>query len=514
MDGSQHIVRNTGFLYFRMIVMMFITFFTSRILLKSLGIDDYGLFSVIVGIVGLLASLRGAFSSSIQRFLNYEMGLNGHLNLQKIYSMGINIHVLISLVFLIITESAGLWFLNDKLVIPKDRLFAANWIFQFAIASSIVTIMTIPQDAVIIANQKMKIYAYITLLEVVLKFGTVFLLPYFTIDSLILYSFFILAVSFIIRWVTYLYCIRHFPECKYLFIWDKQLFRKLGTFAGWNFLGTTSYSLTTEGLNIILNLFGGPVANAARGIAHQIRIALGLFNANIQIASAPHLTELYAKKQYAQFEKLFCIISKFSFLIMSIICLPIFFYSKFLLSIWLYEVPDYTVIFTKLTIIFLMIRTFHYPIDVIIKAVGNIKLYQIIESIVLLLPLPVAYLLLSQGLDLYVAYVVVVIFELINLLSILLLTRKIVKINLLDYFKKVMLPVIAVLMTNITIIICVRHYFNVVDIMSNFLLIIVIGLITCLVTWILGTNQKEKDFIKIMMAKILNKVGIRKYANC
>lgn len=514
MHGSRHIIKNTGFLYVRMVVMMFITFFTSRMLLKYLGIDDYGVFSVIVGVVGMLASLRGAFSSSIQRFLNYEIGVNGQQHLQKIYSMGIHIHLLISVVFLLITETAGLWALNELLVIPADRLAAANWIFQFAIASSIVTIMTIPQDAVIIAHQKMKIYAYITLLEGVLKFATVFLLPYFPVDSLILYAFFILVVSFIIRFITYLYCIKTFAECRYLFIWDKKLFKQLGTFAGWNFLGTSSYSLTTEGLNIILNLFGGPVANAARGIAHQIRIALGLFNMNIQIASAPHLTELYAKKQLGQFEKLFYAISKLSFLILGIICLPIFFYTKFLLGIWLYEVPSYTVGFTQLTLVFLLIRTFHYPIDIIIKAVGNIKSYQIIESVTLLLPLPFAYGLLYFGFKLSIAYVVVILFELINLVLILKVAARMAGIDLSKYTRSVIRPVCTVLFVNTGIALFISMYFNPDSTALNFLAMLVIVVLAGGFTWIGGLDQQERLFARNCMIKVLNKLGLIKYANC
>lgn len=514
MNGRRQIVRNTGFLYLRMVVMMFITFFTSRILLKSLGIDDFGLFSVIVGVVGMLASLRGSFSSSIQRFLNYEMGLSRALNLQKIYSMGINIHLLISVVFLLITESAGLWFLNYKLVIPPDRLFAANWIFQFAIASSIVTIMTIPQDAVIIANQKMEIYAYITLLEAVLKFGTVFLLPYFQMDSLILYAFFILAVSFIIRWITYLYCVRTFAECKYLFIWDKLLFKKLGSFAGWNFLGNSSYSMTTEGLNIILNLFGGPVANAARGIAHQIRIALGLFNMNIQIASAPHLTELYAQKQLKRFEQLFCTISKFSFLMMGLICLPVILYAKILLGLWLYEVPPYTVAFTQLTLVFILIRTFHYPVDVILKAVGDIKWYQITESITLLLPLPFAYGLLYYGFALYTAYIAVIAFELLNLIIILQIARRVAGIHLSDYFKFVMAPSLIVLIINAAIALTIKKYFNAGSVIMFFLAISTMTLAGCAVSWILGFNGGERRHVKKIIRKTLCRLGFMRYCQC
>jgi O-antigen/teichoic acid export membrane protein len=507
MGGSRKIVKNTGFLYLRMGVMIGITFFTSRILLKTLGINDFGLFSVIVGIVGMLASLRGSFSSSIQRFLNYEMGMEAKDNLRRIYSMGVNIHILISLVFIVITETLGLWFLNYRLVIPPERLSAANWIFQFAIASSVVTIMTIPQDAVIIANQKMKIYAYITILEAALKLGTVLLLPYFGMDRLILYSFFILAVSFLIRLVTSVYFIRTFDICKYRFFWDKTLFKQLGTFAGWNFLGTSAYSLTTEGLNIILNLFGGPVANAARGVSHQIRIALGLFNMNIQLASSPHLTELYAKKELKRFEALFCSISKLAFFIMALLCLPILFYTKFLLGVWLYEVPDYTVVFTQLTLVFVMIRTFHYPIDMIIKAAGDIKHYQILECFTLLIPLPVSYFLLKYGYPLYTAFIVVAFFELINLVLILRIAGRIAKIDLGQYLKTVMLPVIFVLGVNIGVGYLVSRSYGPGSIIYNILAILCISIISCLVTWMGGLNIKEKHFARNFIQKALTRVG-------
>jgi len=508
MGGSRKIVKNTGFLYLRMVVMMGITLFTSRVLLKTLGVNDYGLFSVIVGIVGMLASLRGSFSSSIQRFLNYEMGLDAKDNLRRIYSMGVNIHIIISLVFMLITETAGLWFLNFRLVIPPERLSAANWIFQFAIASSVITIMTIPQDAVIIANQKMRIYAYITILEAALKLGTVLILPYFTMDNLILYAFFILVVSFIIRFVTSVYCIRTFDICKYRFFWDKTLFKQLGTFAGWNFLGSSAYSLTTEGLNVILNLFGGPVANAARGISHQIRIALGLFNMNIQLASSPHLTELYAKKELKRLEALFCSISKLAFFIMSLLCLPIFFYTKFILGIWLYEVPEYTVIFTQLTLVFIMIRTFHYPIDMIIKAVGDIKHYQILESITLLIPLPVSYFMLKDGYPLYTAFIVVAFFELINLVLILRIAGRIAKIDLGQYLKTVMLPVIFVLSVNIGVGFLVSSNYGSSSIIYNMLAILCISIIACIVTWMGGLNTKEKQFAKSFIQKALTRAGV------
>ncbi|MCH5598723.1 MATE family efflux transporter [Niabella ginsengisoli] len=234
--SSNQIVKNTGLLYVRMIIMLIIAFFTSRMLLKELGINDFGIYNVVGGVVAMFASLRGAFASSIQRFLNYAKGSNDLLKLQRIFSMGVNIHIVICFIFLVIGETVGLWFLNHKLIIPHDRLASANWVYQFSIAASLVTIMTIPYDAVIIANQKMGIYVYVSLLDACLKLGIIFLLPLATMDKLILYSVLILSVSFFIRLITTVVCYRKFRECKYFFFWDKTLFRQLGSFAGWNFL--------------------------------------------------------------------------------------------------------------------------------------------------------------------------------------------------------------------------------------------------------------------------------------
>jgi len=499
MRGALTIIKNTGFLYFRMIVMLIIAFFTSRVLLKELGIENYGLYTIIAGVVAMFSSLRGAFTSSIQRFLNYEKGRGNFKHLQEIFSMGVNVHFIICVIFLLVTETLGLWFLNHKLVVPQDRLLAANWVYQFSIAASLIVIMTIPQDAVIIANQRMNIYVYITLLEAILKLLVVFIIPLVKIDALILYSILILCTSLIIRIITYLYCRKHFSECRYFFYWNKPLFKKLGTFAGWNFLGNMTFSIINEGGNIILNFFGGTVANAARGITYQVRSAIEMFVNNIQIATSPHITETYAKKKYESFFALFYSISKISFFITSVLCLPIIVNTSYLLHLWLKEVPEYTESFIRLTMYMLLIRVFHGPIDSILKAEGNIRLYQIIESATLFLSLPMSFILLKSGFPLQYVFFSMIIFETFNWIFILLIAAKTVHLNIIIYLKKVLLPSVLVLVINFSFFYLVKSKFFFTTIFENLLAICLISALSCITIWIIGLTQNEKNIIKAFL---------------
>lgn len=505
--GGRTVVKNTGFLYFRMIVMLVIAFFTSRMLLKALGIEGYGIYNVVGGVVVMFASLRGAFSSSIQRFLNYEKGQGNHAQLQRIFSMGVNIQGVICLIFLVITETIGLWFLNHKLVIPHSQLYAANWVYQFSIVASLVTIMTIPQDAVIIANQKMDIYVYITLLEAVLKLAIIFALPLVSMDNLILYSLLVLCVSIVIRLITNGYCRYKFAECKYIFFWDKHLFKELGSFAGWNFLGNTAFSVTNEGSNIVLNYFGGPIANAARGITYQVMSAIGMFMLNIQIASSPHLIETYAQKRYEDFFNIFYSISKITFFIISILCIPLIVYTSYLLTLWLHTVPEYTASFTQLILYFLLIRVFHGPIDTIFKAVGNIKFYQIIDSATLLLTLPFSYILLKDGFSLRYVFISMIIWEGINLISIVILAVKLVNLKIIEYLEKVILPSIVVFSINFFIFYIVRLKFFSNNILVNIGTVGTSTVFCCFVIWLIGFSSKEKRFVKDF---VYLKFGIKK----
>lgn len=485
--------------------MMGIAFFSSRVLLRELGVNDFGIYGVVGGVVAMFGSLRGIFASSIQRFLNFEMGRGNNDELKRIFSIGVTIHILLSVVFLILAETVGLWFLNNKLVIQPDRLIAANWVYQFSVAASIVTLMTIPYDAVIIANERMKAFAYISILDAILKLGIIFLISFFGNDKLIFYGLLILIVSILTRSVNMIYSQRNFEESKYKFIWDKNLFKQIGGFAGWNFLGNTAYTFSNEGVNILLNIFGGTPVNAARAIAYQVRSVTTQFTSNILMAVNPHLIKLYSQKQNEKFTELLFFISKTTFFVMLILCLPIILFADTVLTLWLVNVPEYTVVFVKLILVFLMIRIFHSPIDTLFKATGRIKVYQIIEAATLFLTLPLSYILLKNNYGVQSVFVVMIFVEIINLIAILYLAQRMGELNISNYLLRVILPCFFV-----TIIAAPTSYILINSLHTDSIfmqLAYLLGVLSIISTtiFIVGFKKKEKKILHNSIVSLKNR---------
>ena len=296
--NNKRIAKNTLLLYFRMLFIMAINLYTSRIVLKILGIEDFGIYNAVGGIVAMFGFLTSAMSISTQRYITYELGKNNLKQLNKIFNTSITIHAVISVIILILAETIGLWFLYNKMTIPIERLNAALWTYQASIASAIILIMSIPYNATIIAHEKMSAFAYISVLEVVLKLAIVYLLLISNFDKLKLYSTLILIVQLIIRIIYGQYCKKHFLETKIHFIKDKSLFKEMLSFAGWNLWGNCAGIASTQGVNILLNIFFGPHINAARGIAVQVQGAVNQFASNFQTAINPQITKSYAQGDY------------------------------------------------------------------------------------------------------------------------------------------------------------------------------------------------------------------------
>lgn len=480
-----------------MCIMMFCSLYLSRILLKELGIDDYGIYSIVGGLVAIFSSLRSLFATATERFLNYEMGMDSHERMRVVFNMSILLHFIICIIFLLIAEPVGLWLLNYKLVIAAERIEAANVAFQFSILASLVTIMTIPFDAVIIANEKMNVFAYLSIVDAVLKIGIVLLLSISAIDKLKLYSILIFASSLLMRLITTLYCRSHFRECKYKFIWDKQLFRKMGYFAGWNFAGNLIFSLVNEGLNILLNIFGGVVANAARGIAYQVKNAITTLLNNVMIAVQPQATMLYAQGESAKFFTLLFSASKFLLFLYLCIAFPLYVYTEEILAIWLVQVPEYSVSFIQLLLIYLLFRALHAPIDSFFLIIGHLKTYQLTEFIVLGISLPLSYISLKFfSFPLCSVFLIMAIVELINLLIVLHIAQKIGNISIRDYMNVVIYPFLKVLTIAV---ICVLMFDLGINEPTSFFYLIacVLGLVSInlLCVYYIGLTKKEKEWI-------------------
>ncbi|NDV60289.1 lipopolysaccharide biosynthesis protein [Bacteroides sp. 519] len=394
-SNNKRVTQNTLYLYIRMFVTMFVTFYTSRIVLEYLGVIDFGIYNIVGGVVVLFSFLNTAMTTSTQRFLNIELGKANNAGAIKIFSMSITIHFFLAIIILILAESIGLWFLNSQINIPEDRIEAANWVYQFSLFTFLVQILRVPYNASIIANERMSFYAYVTIAETIFKLLIVFLLIAFGGDRLIMYAFLVLFVAILIYIIYYIYCKRYICFCRYCFFYDYTSYKELLTFSGWSIFGNISNVSVQQGSNILLNIFFGVSINAATGIANQITHAVYNFVSNFQIAFNPFLTKIYAENKIDELKNKIIQLSRFSFFLYFIIAFPLFLTIDFVLEKWLIDVPEYTDIFARFIIVYLIFDVVSSPLWITAQAIGNIQKYQIIIGIVTLVNLPLSYILLQ-----------------------------------------------------------------------------------------------------------------------
>lgn len=346
-ENNKRIARNTLLLYFRMLFLMIISLYTSRIVLNALGVEDFGIYNVAGGVVAMFSILSGSLSAAISRFITYELGKNNILKLKVIFSSAITIQIGLGIVIVFFAETIGIWFLNTQMNIPIERMVAANWVLQFSIITFIINLISVPYNAVIIAHEKMSAFAYISIFEAIGKLLIAYLITISPIDKLIFYAILMCVVAIAIRLLYGYYCKRHFDECRFHFIWNKQIFQQIFSFAGWNFIGASSAVLRDHGGNIIINLFCGPTVNAARGIAFQVNNAIQGFVSNFMTALNPQITKSYAVKNYTYMMTLIFQGARLSFYMLLLLSLPIIINTHYLLTLWLNTVPEHTVLFVR-----------------------------------------------------------------------------------------------------------------------------------------------------------------------
>ena len=394
-NNNKQIAKNTLLLYFRMFFIMAVTLYTSRVVLKTLGVEDFGIYNVVGGIVAMMGILNGAMSVSTQRYLTFELGKGDMVRLKQVFSTCFLIYLLLSGIFLVLAETIGLWFLNNKLVIPEERMVAANWVYQFSIISCINTLMANPYNAVLIAREKMNIYAYISIVEVILKLVIVYLLLIIPFDRLVVYGGLFLCMSIIVTMIYRIYCIRHYEESRFQFYWDKPLFMQLMSYSGWNLFGSLSGLVKGQGLNILLNMFFSPAVNASRGIAYQINNAITQFFTNFYTAVRPQITKYYAQNDLENMFKLVFRSSKFSFYLIFLLSLPIIIEAPYIIQLWLGQLPDYVVPFTRMIVLISAIDSMASPLMTTCHATGKIKLYQSVVGTLIICNVPISYCLLK-----------------------------------------------------------------------------------------------------------------------
>ena len=504
-DNNKRIAKNTLLLYFRMLLMMFVTLFTSRVVLDKLGVTDYGIYKVVGGVVAMLGFLNSSMSNAVQRYLSFEIGKNNEAGVNRIFNVSLFAHVGIAVFVFVVMEIVGVWYLNTHMNIPAERMDAANWVLQCSIFTTLFTIVQVPYNAIIISKEQMGIYAYISILEVVLKLLVVYMLAIGNFDKLKLYSVLIMVVTIGIVMIYRFYCTRKYKEAKFKFIKDWNLLKQIVGFASWNMLGELAWVFTGQGVNIILNSFFGPVVNAARGLAEQVNGAVNRFVANFQTAVNPQLIKNYASDQLGEMKTLLFRSTRFSYYLLLALSLPIILKMDFILHLWLKEVPDYTTGFCQLVLVSSLVSTLSNLLAQVARAYGKIRNYQIIVSIFLFLNFPLSYIVLKFGGSPLSTMFVNIGINAMLLFVRLRLTNRMIQMTYGSFIRNVLFPVIIV--TAVALVIPLTIYFMLDNSIISFIIVCLVSFVSVGVsTYALGMNANERLYILAAISKIITKI--------
>ena len=492
-ENNKRIAKNTMFLYVRMLLIMGVTLYTSRVVLQVLGVEDFGIYNVVGGIVVLFTFVNNAMVTSTQRFLNYELGRKDLGATARVFSASVTIHWCIALFTLILAETAGLWFLLNYIQYPQERELAVIITYQFAILSTCINMIRAPYNAAIIAYEKMSFYAYISIIEAILRLLIVFLLLLANFDRLIFYSFLMFAVIGIVTLGYYAYCKSHFSTCRYSYHWDKDLYKRLMGFSGWSMFGGVANIGASQGLNILLNMFFGVTINAAMGIANQVHTAVYSFVGNFQTAFNPQIIKSYAAGDRTYFIDLIIRTSKYSYFLLYLISLPIYLCCEEILSLWLELVPEHTVSFCRWMIIFSLLDAIQGPLWVSVQATGKIRDYQILMSLMILANLPLSYLFLKLD---YVPEIVLVVRCILNFLILFVrlgYLRHLYDFPMWRYLREVICRVICITVISYGMISCLSMDILPIVKILEVIFFSVIG--NLFLVYILGFDNKERQLI-------------------
>lgn len=415
--NNKRIAKNTLWLYLRMLISMAVSLYTSRVILQTLGVEDYGIYNIVGGVVAMFSFINATMSGATSRFLTYEIGKGDQRRLNSTFSASFWIHVIIGIIVIVLSETIGLWFLNNKMVIPEDRFVAAHIVFQMSILSTFVSITQVPYNASLIAHEKMDVYAYVEIVNVFLKLLILYFLILLDYDKLILYGFLVLVVSIGIAMYYRFYGHRHFKECKIRREWRPEIIKPMLSFSAWDFYGNMSVTARTQGVSMLLNVFFGPVMNAAAGIAASVQTAVVSFATNISTAVRPQIIKSFAQGEYDAMSSLIYNASRCIFLVMVILVIPLCAEIEYILSLWLEEYPDSTPVFCILTLWFSVFANMSYVVVTGIHAYGKIIRPSLINGTLYLMVVPISYFVYKIGGEAWVAYLINLIAVIVGLMS-------------------------------------------------------------------------------------------------
>ena len=482
---------------------MTVSIFTSRVVLETLGVEDFGVYNVVGGFVAMFSLLCGTLTAATQRFITYEIGKE-HPDSNRIFSVSLGIHLILAVVIFLLLESFGLWFLNYKMNISPDRLLAANWVFQCSVLTFCINLISIPYNASIIAHEKMNVFAIISIFEVSAKLSVVYLLIVLNGDRLIVYAVLVMVVAALLRLIYGAYCKRNFKECSFHIVKDKSAYIQMLSFTGWNFIGSTAGILNTQGINLLINLFFGVTLNAARGVAEQINTAVNSFVMNFMTAINPQITKSFASGNFEYLNTLIVKGTKYSFFLFWLFCLPLMLETEFVLNLWLVEVPPYAPTLLRYALIYTSCQLLSQTLYTSMLATGNIKRYQIVVGSLSILAFPIAYVFFKCGLPVEYGYVATIIMSIVCLSARLVMLRDMIpQFSISAYNRDGLLKILAVVFVSFGILLIGTEY---IDVFSSGLMRFVI---TCIASffvsvgciYILGITQSERMKIQNFVIK-------------
>lgn len=502
-SSNKRIAKNTIILYSRMMIILCIGLYTGRLVLNTLGVEDYGIYNVVGGFVTMFTFLNGAMATATQRFITFELA-RGDINTQtNVFSTSLIIHFALAAIILLLAETIGLWFIYNKLVIPETRFTAALWVYQLSILSCCLSIISLPYNAEIIAHEKMSAFAFISIMDVTLKLVIVFLIQIYPCDKLIFYAILMFLVQLLDRLIYGAYCSRHFPETKFKMIFDKRLLKDMNNIAGWSLFGNLAGVGYTQGLNILLNMYFGPAVNAARGVAVTIQGVVSGFVSNFQMALTPQITKSYAVKDLSRMHSLIYSSSKFSFFLLFLVVLPLILEAQMVLTVWLKNVPEHSVWFMRLILCIMLVEALANPLMVSSQATGKVKIYQSVVGGTLLMILPVAYVVLQMGgkpESVFVTHLIFAIFA--QYLRLRIISRQI-HMSQREYFNRVVTRISAVFLLSLIPSYLIYNLLN-NDISSAILVIISSLLLTTSTIYFVGLTGKERSMIYSKARSLIN----------
>jgi len=493
--SNRRIAKNAILLYVRMFISMAVGFYTSRVVLNVLGAEDYGLQSAVGGIIAMMGFLTTSMSGATSRFLTFELGRNDKKQLSDTFSSAMIIHVGIALIVFVLAETVGLWFLENKLVIPENRMTAARWVYQVAVFSSMLGITQVPYNATIIAHEKMGIYAYLDILHVTLKLLILYVLVVIQYDKLILYSILLLTVNVLMICLYRIYCIRHYKESHLHFVWRPDILRPMLGFSGWDLYGNASNIARNQGVNILVNMFFGVVANAAVSIAFTVQTMVMQFTSGVTVAVRPQIVKSYAVGNNDRMTSLIYMSSKYLYLLLLMASVPIFMEAHYVLELWLKKVPPYTVWLVRWMVIFNFFALMSIVQAMGIHATGKVKRISIINGTLYMSVIPFAYYVYKYTGNLYASFMYNAITVFIGCLSnVYTLSLTVKQISIKSFIHKVLLPIAPITVLGFLVAYLPRLFMQ-----EGFVRLIVVGLLSTLVIFSITyfiAEQEVKDLIK------------------